>query len=133
MTHSKSRKLNLLVDLNVLQPAVPAPSLPIALPNPLSSFSRLPSTTGSYYVLLVPRHHATAHPDPPQLFPSLLPKCLVIYDCSLVRSLKYLGILVATRPDNTFAVGQQLATVLDCYQLEHWDAAKTRVWVLGMM
>ena len=42
---------------------------------------------------------------------------------SLVGSLNYLA--VATRPDISFAVGR-LATVLDCYRPEHWDAA-TRV------
>jgi hypothetical protein len=39
---------------------------------------------------------------------------------SLVGSLNYLA--VATRPDVAFAVGR-LATVLDCYRPEHWDAA----------
>lgn len=39
---------------------------------------------------------------------------------SLVGTLNYLA--VATRPDIAFAVGR-LATVLDCYQPEHWDAA----------
>jgi hypothetical protein len=40
--------------------------------------------------------------------------------CSLVGTLNYLA--VATRPDIAFAVGR-LATVLDCYRPEHWDAA----------
>ena len=39
---------------------------------------------------------------------------------SLVGSLNYLA--VATRPNIAFAVGR-LASVLDCYQPEHWDAA----------
>jgi Reverse transcriptase (RNA-dependent DNA polymerase) len=39
---------------------------------------------------------------------------------SLIGSLNYLAI--ATWPDIAFAVGR-LATVLDCYRLEHWDAA----------
>jgi hypothetical protein len=39
---------------------------------------------------------------------------------SLVGTLNYLA--VATHPDIAFAVGH-LATVLDCYQPEHWDAA----------
>ena len=39
---------------------------------------------------------------------------------SLVGSLNYLA--VATRPDIAFAVGR-LASVLDCYRPEHWDAA----------
>jgi hypothetical protein len=39
---------------------------------------------------------------------------------SLIGSLNYLA--VATRPDIAFAVGR-LATVLDCYRPEHWDAA----------
>jgi transposase InsO family protein len=39
---------------------------------------------------------------------------------SLVGTLNYLA--VASRPDITFAVGR-LATVLDCYRSEHWDAA----------
>ncbi len=39
---------------------------------------------------------------------------------SLVGTLNYLA--VATRPDIAFAV-RRLATVLDCYQPEHWDAA----------
>jgi hypothetical protein len=40
--------------------------------------------------------------------------------CSLVGSFNYLSI--GTRPDIAFAVGR-LATVLDCYHPEHWDAA----------
>ena len=43
--------------------------------------------------------------------------------CSLVGTLNYLA--VATCPDIAFAVGR-LATVLNCYRPEHWDAA-TRV------
>ena len=39
---------------------------------------------------------------------------------SLVGTLNYLA--VATRPDIAFAVGR-LATVLDCYRPEHWEAA----------
>ena len=39
---------------------------------------------------------------------------------SLVGTLNYLA--VATRPDIAFAVGR-LATVLDCYRPEHWNAA----------
>jgi hypothetical protein len=39
---------------------------------------------------------------------------------SLIGSLNYLA--VGTRPDIAFAVGR-LATVLDCYRSEHWDAA----------
>jgi len=39
---------------------------------------------------------------------------------SLVGSLNYLA--VASRPDIAFAVGR-LATVLDCFRTEHWDAA----------
>lgn len=39
---------------------------------------------------------------------------------SLVGSLNYLA--VATRPDIAFAVGR-LATVLDCYRPDHWNAA----------
>jgi hypothetical protein len=39
---------------------------------------------------------------------------------SLVGTLNYL--MVATCPDIAFAVGH-LTTVLDCYHLEHWDAA----------
>jgi hypothetical protein len=39
---------------------------------------------------------------------------------SLVCALNYLA--VATRPDIASAVGR-LATVLDCYRTEHWDAA----------
>ena len=39
---------------------------------------------------------------------------------SLVGTLNYLA--VATRPDIAFAVGR-LASVLDCYRPEHWDAA----------
>ena len=40
---------------------------------------------------------------------------------SLIGSLNYLT-PVATCPDIAFAVGR-LATVLDCYRPEHWDAA----------
>src|ERR1700761_7684452 len=40
--------------------------------------------------------------------------------CSLVGSLMYLS--VATRPDISYAVGC-LSSFLDCYRLEHWDAA----------
>jgi hypothetical protein len=39
---------------------------------------------------------------------------------SLIGTLNYLA--VATRPDISFAVGR-LASVLDCYRPEHWDAA----------
>lgn len=39
---------------------------------------------------------------------------------SLIGSLNYLA--VATQPDISFTVGH-LASVLDCYQPEHWDAA----------
>ena len=39
---------------------------------------------------------------------------------SLIGSLNYLA--VATRPDISFTVGR-LASVLDCYRPEHWDAA----------
>jgi Reverse transcriptase (RNA-dependent DNA polymerase) len=39
---------------------------------------------------------------------------------SLVGTLNYLA--VATRPDIAYAVGR-LASVLDCYRPEHWDAA----------
>ena len=39
---------------------------------------------------------------------------------SLVGSLMYLS--VATRPDISYAVGR-LSSFLDCYRLEHWDAA----------
>jgi hypothetical protein len=39
---------------------------------------------------------------------------------SLVGTLNYLA--VATRPDIAFSVGR-LASVLDCYRPEHWDAA----------
>ena len=39
---------------------------------------------------------------------------------SLIGTLNYLA--VATRPDIAFAVGR-LASVLDCYRPEHWDAA----------
>ena len=40
--------------------------------------------------------------------------------CSLIGTLNYLAI--ATRPNITYAVGH-LASVLDCYRSEHWDAA----------
>jgi hypothetical protein len=39
---------------------------------------------------------------------------------SLIGTLNYLA--VASRPDIAFAVGR-LATVLDCYRTDHWDAA----------
>ena len=39
--------------------------------------------------------------------------------CELIGSLNYIAI--ATRPDISFAVGC-LASVLDCYRLEHWSA-----------
>ena len=45
----------------------------------------------------------------------------------LVGSLNYIA--VATRPNISFAVGR-LASILDCYRLEHWSAALRVLWYL---
>jgi hypothetical protein len=46
---------------------------------------------------------------------------------SLVGSLMYIA--VGTRPDISYAVGR-LSAFLDCYRLEHWEAAICVVWYL---